>query len=86
MSDRLPIADAVIVSMDAAVGVLRGDLLIEGGAIRATGPGLGASDALRIDARGKLAIPGLVDAHRHGLGWLPRCGGAARRPSLVVSR
>ncbi|HEY8002549.1 MAG TPA: amidohydrolase family protein [Solirubrobacterales bacterium] len=40
------------------------DLLIEDGRIAAIGPGLEA-DAERIDAGGRLAIPGFVDTHRH---------------------
>ncbi len=63
--DRLLIADARIVSMDPSVGDLQGDLLIEDGTIRAIGRDLGAVDAERFDAAGRIALPGLVDAHRH---------------------
>jgi 5-methylthioadenosine/S-adenosylhomocysteine deaminase len=62
---RILIADASIVSMDAALGDLHGDILIENGSIEAIGLDLGAVDAERIDARGRIVIPGLVDAHRH---------------------
>jgi cytosine/adenosine deaminase-related metal-dependent hydrolase len=65
MRERTLVAGAVIVSMDPAIGELRGDLLIENGTIRAIGRDLGAADAQRIDARGRIAIPGLVDGHRH---------------------
>jgi len=63
--ERILIADAVIVSMDPVVGDLRGDVLIEDGTIRAIGPDLAGADAERVDARGRIAIPGLVDCHRH---------------------
>lgn len=43
-----------------------GDILIEGDRIRALGPGLIAPPSARvIDGRGRLAIPGLVNAHMH---------------------
>lgn len=50
------------------------DILIEGGVIRAIGrPGLEApGDAHRIDARDRLIIPGLINAHTHAHGALVR--------------
>jgi cytosine/adenosine deaminase-related metal-dependent hydrolase len=65
MDERLVLAGATIVSMDREVGDLRGDILIEDGTIRAIAPELGGVDAERIDASGRIAIPGLVDCHRH---------------------
>ncbi|WP_157156088.1 dihydroorotase [Diaminobutyricimonas sp. LJ205] len=41
------------------------DLLIDGGRISATGSGLSAAGATRIDAAGLIALPGLVDLHTH---------------------
>jgi dihydroorotase len=41
------------------------DLLVEDGRISATGPGLSAAGATRIDAAGLIALPGLVDLHTH---------------------
>src|SRR3954466_7589497 len=42
------------------------DVLIEGGTIVSVGPDLPAeADATVIDARGKLLVPGLVNAHYH---------------------
>jgi 5-methylthioadenosine/S-adenosylhomocysteine deaminase len=62
---RLLIKGATIVSMDASVGdFARGDLLIQGKKIAAIAPDLGA-DAVTIDGRDAILIPGLVDAHRH---------------------
>lgn len=41
------------------------DLLIEDGAIMRIGPGIAAPGAEVIDARGKIVIPGLINAHTH---------------------
>jgi dihydroorotase (multifunctional complex type) len=41
------------------------DILIEGERIVAVGAGLETGDAVRIDARGLLAFPGLIDPHTH---------------------
>jgi len=63
--DRILIADAAIVSMDPSIGDLRGDILVGEGEILAVGPDLRAAEAERVDASGRIAIPGLVDCHRH---------------------
>ncbi len=65
---RFLIHDGVLVCMDAAGTVLRGDLLIENGAILALGPGVAtqAGGPLeRFDARGGFVLPGFVQAHLH---------------------
>lgn len=62
------IRNATIVAMDALHGAtpFPGDILIDGGTIRAIGASLAAGpEAQVIDARGKLALPGLVNAHTH---------------------
>lgn len=62
----LLITGATIVSMDNRVGDLpRGDILVEGGRIRAIAPRIEAPEAERIEAEGRIAIPGLVNAHMH---------------------
>lgn len=64
---RILIQGATVLSQDPVIGELdAGDILIDGELIAAVGAGLQAPDALRIDAAGMLALPGLVDAHRHG--------------------
>ncbi|MCU1477074.1 MAG: hypothetical protein JWQ64_1767 [Subtercola sp.] len=55
-----------VISMDPSVGDLeRADILITGARIEAIAPNLGEIDAEIIDGRGKVALPGLVDTHRH---------------------
>jgi len=44
--------------------VLAADVLLEDGRIATIAPGIDA-DAIRIDASGRLVIPGFVDTHRH---------------------
>ena len=58
------IRGAEIVTMDAKLGdLVRGDILIDGGAISAVGPALEASGAEVIDATDMIALPGIIDAH-----------------------
>ncbi len=68
------IRDAAILTLDAAGRFIeRGDLLIDGGAIRAVGDVDRKSvpaGARVIDGRGFLAAPGLVNAHTHSPGAL----------------
>lgn len=48
------------------VTVRAADVLVEGGRIAATGPGLAAPEGAEvIDATGMLVLPGFVDSHRH---------------------
>ena len=54
------LADARATAASGAV-----DILVEGGAIREIGPAMDASGAEEFDARGLLAIPGLINAHLH---------------------
>ncbi|GAA1007918.1 TRZ/ATZ family hydrolase [Acrocarpospora pleiomorpha] len=62
---RILIENAAVVTMDPALGEFeRASILIEDGRIAAVGPDLDA-DAERIDASAMIALPGLVDTHRH---------------------
>lgn len=55
-----------IVTMDPGTGDLRdAQILVEGERIAAVGRDLGARADARIDARGMIALPGLVNAHLH---------------------
>ena len=58
--------DGHVLSMDDAIGELaRGDVLVRDGRIVAVGVDLQAPDAERIDVRGRVVLPGLVDTHWH---------------------
>lgn len=63
--------------LDVAKAVLaRADILIEGDAIRKVGPGLPAPPgATIIDGAGRIALPGLVNAHTHAHNNLTRGAG-----------
>lgn len=62
----LLITGATVVSMDDRIGDLpHGDILVEGERIRAIAPRIEAPEAERIEAEGRIAIPGLVNAHMH---------------------
>jgi cytosine/adenosine deaminase-related metal-dependent hydrolase len=63
---KILIRGAMIVSMDANVGnFTKGDILIDNGTIAAIGLQLDAGGADVIDAADMIAIPGMVDTHRH---------------------
>ncbi|MEV4811011.1 amidohydrolase family protein [Micromonospora avicenniae] len=75
------IRNAHVISLDDQIGDLpRADIRIDDGAITAIGPDLDASGATVIDAAGKVALPGLVDSHRHV--WQGAIGGAGGKVSL----
>ncbi|MBX4778091.1 amidohydrolase [Klebsiella sp. CVUAS 10191.3] len=60
------IRGATILSMDENVGNFeRGDILITGATITAVGQYLNAEGAHVIDATNMIAMPGMVDSHRH---------------------
>ncbi|MDB5618156.1 amidohydrolase family protein [Tardiphaga sp.] len=66
MAKRTLIKSATILTMDAAIGDLaQADLLVEGDRIVDVRPGLDAGDAEIVDGRGRIVIPGLVNAHMH---------------------
>lgn len=46
-------------------GLVQQDILVDGETITTIGKNLGAEDAERIDASGRLVLPGLVDIHTH---------------------
>lgn len=63
---RTLIQAATVLSMDGDIGnLVRGDILIEGSTIKAIGEHLEVGDAMVIDASGMIAMPGMVDTHRH---------------------
>jgi cytosine/adenosine deaminase-related metal-dependent hydrolase len=66
MAKRLLIRNTCIITMDPKLGILEpGDILIEGEKILEVAPELNVGDAELIDGEGTIAIPGLIDTHRH---------------------
>jgi cytosine/adenosine deaminase-related metal-dependent hydrolase len=60
------IKGATVITMDARLGDLAdGDILVEGDKIKAVAPSIDAPNAQVIDGAGRIAIPGLVNAHMH---------------------
>ena len=68
------IRGAYALTMDAALGdVPAADIFVEGGAITAIGPELPVpAETEIIDARGLIALPGLIETHWHMWGTLAR--------------
>ena len=63
---RTLIRDAIVITMDPALGDLRpGSVLIEDDRIAAVGERIDATDAEIIDGRKFIIIPGLINAHMH---------------------
>ncbi|MCS3725109.1 amidohydrolase family protein [Bradyrhizobium betae] len=67
---RTLIKSATVISMDDAIGDLNtGDVLVEGSRIVDVRPsidlGSGASETEIIDGKGRIVIPGLINAHMH---------------------
>ncbi|MEW6721913.1 MAG: amidohydrolase [Candidatus Micrarchaeota archaeon] len=59
------IKNATIVTQDAGREILRGDILADGGEISEVGQKTRGGAETVIDASGKIAIPGLINAHTH---------------------
>ena len=63
---RTLIRTATILTMDDRLGdIASADLLVEGDRIAAIGRNLDAGDAEIVDGRGRIVIPGLINAHMH---------------------
>jgi cytosine/adenosine deaminase-related metal-dependent hydrolase len=63
---RTLIRSATILTMDDRLGdIAGGDLLVDGDRIAAIGHNIAAADADIIEGRGKIVIPGLINAHMH---------------------
>ena len=56
---------AILVKGATLVSGKKQDVLLEGNSIAKVGTSLSSSDAERIDATGKLLIPGLINTHTH---------------------
>lgn len=63
---RTLIRSATIVTMDDRLGdLVDADLLVEGGRIVDLRPNIEVADAEIVDGRGRIVIPGLINAHMH---------------------
>ncbi|HEX4250751.1 MAG TPA: amidohydrolase family protein [Pseudonocardia sp.] len=91
MPEEILISGGYVVTVDDKLGdIPNGDVLIRDGVIVEVGAGLraGAPDALVVDARGRLVIPGLVDTHRHVwqgalAGFTPQMTGFGYGPAVL---
>jgi 5-methylthioadenosine/S-adenosylhomocysteine deaminase len=61
----LVVADAWVVSQDAARRIVRGDVRVEEGRFTHVGPGARREGAEVVDGRGLAVVPGFVNAHTH---------------------
>jgi 5-methylthioadenosine/S-adenosylhomocysteine deaminase len=59
------ISGAMIITMDHRLGDLVGDILVVNGRIAEVAPHIDAPEAERVDATGRIAVPGFVNAHMH---------------------
>jgi len=60
------VRNAIVISMDATLGDLaRGDIHVRNGEIVAVATDVSPPGATAIDARGMIALPGLIDTHNH---------------------
>ena len=73
------IRNATIVTMEPGIGDLEGDILVDGERIVEIRKGIAAPGAEVVDGTGRIAMPGLVNAHIHtweyqlrgiGAGWV----------------
>jgi 5-methylthioadenosine/S-adenosylhomocysteine deaminase len=65
---RILLKGGVVLTLDRQVGdFAEGDVLIEGGRIREVRPSIAASgdDAVVVDARHRIVVPGFIDTHHH---------------------
>jgi cytosine/adenosine deaminase-related metal-dependent hydrolase len=80
------IRDAYVMTMDAGLGdIPRGDLHVRDGAIVAVGTKLQAPGATRIDGKGMIVLPGLVETHWHMWSALTR-GLSGDKPEAAYFR
>src|SRR5262245_61677041 len=70
---RVLLRGAVVLSLDPKVGDFeQADVLIDGKTITAVGPNLSAGDALVVDCRGTIVMPGFITTHHHQYETLQR--------------
>ena len=70
---RLIFKGGLVLTLDPQIGdFANADILVEDGVIREVRPGIQASDAVVIEASGRILIPGFVDTHSHSYQGLLR--------------
>jgi len=70
---RVLLKGGVVLSLDPKVGDFeQADVLIEGKTIAAVGPNLNAGDALVVDCKGTIVMPGFITTHHHQYETLQR--------------
>lgn len=63
---RLLLRGGIVLSLDPRVGDFeQADVLVEGTRIASVGPALQAGDALVVDCRGAIVMPGFITTHHH---------------------
>ena len=62
---RILLRNGYVITVDKALGELRGDVLIDNGKIAAIGRNLQAGAAEIIDASDMMVLPGFIETHRH---------------------
>lgn len=88
----LLIKNADLYTMEGAGRIKGGDVLVENGKIAAVGTDISAPGAKIIDAAGRVATPGFVDAHSHlgmwedGMGFEGLDGNEAVNPATPAMR
>src|SRR5688500_15876180 len=70
---RVLLRGGVVLSLDPKVGDFeQADVLIDGKTIAAVGPNLTAGDALVVECRGTIVMPGFITTHHHQYETLQR--------------
>lgn len=78
---RTLIRGATVITLDALGDLPRADVLVTGDTITEIAPTINADDALVVDAKGCIVIPGLVNAHMHT--WQTALRGLAANWTLL---
>ncbi|MBR1221620.1 amidohydrolase family protein [Bradyrhizobium sp. U87765 SZCCT0131] len=80
---RTLIKAATVITMDERLGDMAGaDILVAGGRIVEIRPGIDADDADVVEGRGRIVIPGLINAHMHT--WQTALRGYAANWTLLA--
>lgn len=81
MARRILLKGATIVTMEPSIGTLVGDILVEGRRIAQIGAAIDAPADETLDLKGRIVIPGLINAHMHT--WQTGLRGVAANWTLL---